>query len=391
MKIKPKTSIMTSVRRTMVFLSVIALSAGSFGAVHFVGAQSLQDQINDLNRQNSATRAQINTLELEAENYEEMIEALGRQIVEYERQIAERQAESEKIQDEIDLQQKELDKQKDLLGQNIRAMYLEGDITTIEMLATSKSLSEFFDKQQYQESVKNKIKKSLDTITTLKAELSAKRAEVEKIIKQQEELKLQADAQRVEQDRLLTYNRAQQTAYNTQIKENQKRINELKVEQAVENARLFGGNGGTIGGGGYPWGYAACFYTGQVDGPCDNYDWRVDNSTWNWSTGGYAFRNCTDWASWRVRAAGGYVPAGLGNAKTWDDRGPSYGFTVSSTPRAGSVAVSNNGYYGHVMYVESVNSNGSIVISDYNRAGTGKYEVNTLSASVAANLRYVYF
>lgn len=378
-------------RRSMMFLSVLILSAGSFGAVRLVGAQSLQDQINDLNRQNSETRKQINSLRLEATNYQELIESLAAQIAEYERQIVERQAESDKLQEQIDIQQKELDTQKNLLGQNIRAMYLQGDITTIEMLATSKTLSEFFDKQHYQETVKNKIKSSLDKITTLKAELSAKQSEVKKIIQQQEELKLQADAQRAEQDRLLTYNRTQQTEFNNQIRENQQRINELKVQQAVENARLFGGNGGIIGGGGYPWGSAPCFYTNQIDGPCDNYDWRVNDSTWNWSTGGYAYRNCTDWASWRVRAAGGYVPAGLGNAKTWDDRAPSYGFTVSGTPRVGSVAVSNNGYYGHVMYVEAVNSNGSIVISDYNRAGTGKYEVNTLSASIAGSLRYVYF
>lgn len=93
----------------------------------------------------------------------------------------------------------------------------------------------------------------------------------------------------------------------------------------------------------------------------------------------------------RVKVAGGHVPSGLGHAKLWDDRAPSYGYAVSSAPRVGSAAVSNNGYYGHVMYVEAVNADGSIVVSDYNRAGTGKYDMNTLSASTASNLRYVYF
>jgi surface antigen len=66
----------------------------------------------------------------------------------------------------------------------------------------------------------------------------------------------------------------------------------------------------------------------------------------------------------------------LGNANTWDDRYPS-----DNSPSAGDAAVSNVGEYGHVMYVESVNGNGTINISDYNRAGTGKYNTSTISAA----------
>jgi peptidoglycan hydrolase CwlO-like protein len=380
-----------TVNRTTLIALAVLLSLGLFTSIKLVGAQSLQQQINDLTNENNTNKSQLNALKIEARSYQDTINALQAQINEYQRQINERQAESEELQRQIVLQQEELEKQKLLLGQNIKAMYLEGDITTIEMLATSKDLSDFLDKQQYREVVKDKIKSTLDKVTALKAELQAKKEEVEKILKQQEALRAATAVQKAEQDRLLSFNKTQQADFNKDIKQTQEKINELKRQQAIENARLFGGTGGQLGGGGYPWGYAPCVHTGQVEGWCYNYDWGIGGSPWNWSTGGYGYRNCTDWVAYRVRIAGGYVPAGLGNAKTWDDRAPSYGYTVSSTPREGAAAVSNNGFYGHVMYVEAVNSDGTIVVSDYNRAGTGKYDMNELSAATASNLRYVYF
>src|SRR5690606_30465490 len=133
------------------------------------------------------------------------------------------------------------------------------------------------------------------------------------------------------------------------------------------------GGSSQVGGGGYPWGYAPCLTGGHVQGYCNGYMWGYNGNFYNWANGGYAYRNCTDYVAWRVGA-----PGGLGNAKYWNDRAPAYGYTVSSTPRVGAAAISEVGYYGHVMYVEAVNGDGSIVISDYNRQYTGEYMVTTL-------------
>ena len=230
------------------------------------------------------------------------------------------------------------------------------------------------------------IQATLDKITALKMELQSKKEEIETIIKQQEELRAASAIQKAEQDRLLNMNKSEQADFNKQIKETQNQINELKRQQAIENARLFGGGGGQVGGGGYPWGNAPCLHGGHVQGYCYDYEWGYGGNYFNWSNGGYAFRNCTDYVAWRTGA-----PGGLGNAKTWDDRAPAYNLTVSSTPRVGAAAVSNSGYYGHVMLVEAVNGDGSIIISDYNRAGPGEYGISTLSAATARSLSYVYF
>lgn len=372
----------------LVGLVIICLSLLT---IPLVRADRFQEQINDLSAENAIKQQQVRALQVEAGSLQATIAALQTQINGLQAEINANEARKADLERQIVAAEEELARQRKLLGENIKAMYLEGQISTIEMLASSKDLHEFVDKQQYRNAVKDKIKSTLDKITALKLQLKTQKEEVERLLKEKQILQSQIAEQQAEQNRLLGLNRSQQAAVNEEIKQNFAQIAELKRQQAIENARLFGGTGGVLGGGGYPWGRAVCIHTGQVEGACPNYDWSVNGSIWNWATGGYGYRNCTDWVSWRVRSTGRHVPSGLGNAKMWDDRAPAYGYAVGSTPREGAAAVSNGGFYGHVMYVEVVNGDGSIVVSDYNRAGTGKYDMTLLSAATAANLRYVYF
>lgn len=344
---------------------------------------SLQDRINKLQNENANKEAESAVLEEEATSLESKIDRLQGRINALQTEINTNEQKIKKLEVEIKKAEAELEKQRDLLGQNIRTMYVEGDISTLEMLASSKDLSEFVDKQQYRTSVQNKIKETLDRVNELKHQLNGQRETLQKRVDDRKRIQDDLNEDKAEQDQLLGLNAEERSDLDAQIRGNSKKIEELKRQQALENIRLFGGGGGTIGGGGYPWGYAKCLHTGQVDGWCPNYDWAVNGSIWNYSTGGYGYRNCTDYVAWRIRSQGRYLPSGLGNAKQWDDNQPS-----SSTPHVGDAAVSNSGFYGHVMYVEAVHGNGTITVSDYNRAGTGKYAVSTISA---AGLSFVSF
>ena len=60
-----------------------------------------------------------------------------------------------------------------------------------------------------------------------------------------------------------------------------------------------------------------------------------------------------------------------GNAENWDSNAASLGFVVDSVPEVGAIAQWNpneNGASsgGHVAYVEQVNGNGSVNVSEYN-------------------------
>jgi surface antigen len=46
------------------------------------------------------------------------------------------------------------------------------------------------------------------------------------------------------------------------------------------------------------------------------------------------------------------------------------GYTIDGKPTVGSIAQSDSGYYGHVAFVERVNSDGSILVSEMNWAAS---------------------
>ena len=92
---------------------------------------------------------------------------------------------------------------------------------------------------------------------------------------------------------------------------------------------------------------------------------------------GYVPGNCT----WYVKTRRADLPNDLGNANTWYARAQAYGIATGTQPRAGAVGTTTAGYYGHVVYVERVNGDGSILISEMNYAGEFSQRTRTASAS----------
>ena len=87
----------------------------------------------------------------------------------------------------------------------------------------------------------------------------------------------------------------------------------------------------------------------------------------------------------------------MGNAAEWPSYARSYGYSVSNSPSAGSAIVFQQGLagadptYGHVAFVEAVNADGSLYISEMNVRGLNVISYRTISASVAARATYIRF
>lgn len=88
---------------------------------------------------------------------------------------------------------------------------------------------------------------------------------------------------------------------------------------------------------------------------------------------GYAYGYCTWHAAGRRAQIGKPLPRNLGNAITWASLAGRAGFAVDRNPQAGDVLYHVNdpwsGGYGHVAFVEAVNPDGSLLVSDMNYAG----------------------
>ena len=88
---------------------------------------------------------------------------------------------------------------------------------------------------------------------------------------------------------------------------------------------------------------------------------------------------------------GGTIGSTWGNANNWATSAQSAGYTVNHTPEKGSILQSSAGAYGHVAYVESVGSDGSVTVSEMNYNG-GPYVVDTrtISSSEASSYNYIH-
>lgn len=110
-----------------------------------------------------------------------------------------------------------------------------------------------------------------------------------------------------------------------------------------------------------------------------------------YGSNGYDYGYCTWWAATRRSQTGRPIPSNLGNASTWKILAQRAGLSVGNAPQTGAVIwTPPRDYYGHVGYVEKVNDDGSVEISEMNTAGWGRVSRKTLSAADAARYGYIY-
>lgn len=374
-------------RRKIVTVSTLAvisvLVAGNSFITNKAQADSYDEQIKSLQSENAGNSNAVADLASQASSYQDAISRLQSEIAATQSIIDSNVAKQADLQNQIDTNQKELDQQKIILGEDIKMSYVDGQPSTIEMLASSKNLSDFVDKEEYRNAVQSKIQTTLVKIAQLQNQLREQKTQVESLIASQQDQRNKLASAQAEQNRLLAYNESQQNAYNQKTKANQAKISSLRAAQAAENAKLLSGGGsylvaGDSGHGGYP---------SRWDAPV-----AQDSLLDNW---GMYNRECVSYTAWRVYSSGRNMPywGGYGNANQWDDNARAAGIPVDSNPRAGDVAIKNAGTYGHAMYVEHVYDDGSIYISQYNQDYTGHYSEAYISASsVKANgLVFIHF
>lgn len=80
-----------------------------------------------------------------------------------------------------------------------------------------------------------------------------------------------------------------------------------------------------------------------------------------------------------------------GNANQWPKNARAAGYRTGQTPVVGAIAVTNeHRVYGHVGYVEKVNSDGSFTFSEMNYAGLGVVTRRTMKTSDRRFITFVY-
>lgn len=341
--------------------------------------------------------AEIQAKQNELNKYKTQAESAAHQAATLQEAVDQIVAQKNQIQTQIDLNnikmaqlkqqikdaEEKLVKLKSILARAIINNYLNEQVTPIEILASSTTISEFTTRQAQQDTIKRQSKSIADDVKRTKEDLEKQKKELEHILSDQEAKRADLAGKEAEQTSLLTFTKGQEAEYQRLITQRQSEIDSLREQQAILNGRY--GNVSIVDtiAGDYPWNNSNCpmwgmLSTGGADG--------------NGGDGhGYGCRQCASYAAWRAaKETGIYVS--WGNANMFDDRAKSAGFEVKKTPRAKSIGVMDFEPYGHVVWIEAVNGDGSVRAAQYNYnygAGWGMFSRMDMPASTYD--WYIYF
>lgn len=113
-----------------------------------------------------------------------------------------------------------------------------------------------------------------------------------------------------------------------------------------------------------------------------------------WGGNGYIRGYCTWHVANRRAAVGNPIPTNLGNASSWYRNAIANGMAAGYEPRQYAVLwhvdTSIAGGLGHVGFVEQVNGDGSIVVSDMNYPWYGRITTRTISPTEFGSYRFIY-
>jgi surface antigen/peptidoglycan hydrolase CwlO-like protein len=381
-------------RFSVLAVTVSALAIGSIphivNAVTCSSASSCEQQINSLSSQSSADKLAEGSLQSQAQSYQGTIDSLDSQISSIESSISSNEAHRTSLEQQITTEQAQVAAEKSTLSDDITTMYVNGQMSTIEELATSKNLSDYADRQEYQTVVQNQLSGIVTQINTLEASLQTQKVQVDGLLSTEQTQNSQLSSAEAQQQDLLGYNQSQQSAYNGQIAANSSSISKLDVALTALNDAGSSSiiTGGTCGGG-YPTSTPSSTAHGSYWG-CDQ---PQDNTTDNWNM---LNRECVSYTAFMVSSKYGISASGWGNAYQWITAAEAHGFTVDSTPSPGAIAIRDRDYnepgdVGHAMYVVSVNGSDSITVDEYNEHYNGTFDERTFSPSSYASRGGIYY
>lgn len=367
--------------------------------VHADTSQDLENQINSLSQQNNSDQSAISGLEATASTYQQTVDNLQEQINVVQAAITANEAQQASLQAQIATDETQIAQQKQVLASAIQAIYVNGQMTTLEQLASSNNISDFVNAETYRTAVQDKIQSTLDQINTLEAQQKQQENQIALLLSSQQAQQSQLSTSEQQQANLLSYNQAQQAQYNQQIAVSNSNIAQLKAQLIALNS-----SGSMLisssGCGGYPASTPSTTASGKWG--CNE---PQDNTTDNW---GMLNRECVSYTAFMVHEE--YLEGevahdmpnwgGKGNAYQWITDAEAAGIPVDFTPQPGDIAIRNidpsvPGDVGHAMYVLSVQSPTSITVEEYNENYTGTWDERIVNpedyGSQGAQLYFIHF
>lgn len=380
-----------------------AIVAGLILAMSFVSFNKVDDVANaspycvtEKCKEAQAAAAEASRLQNEAATergtYQAEVDRYAANIASIQAAINQAKEEIAELSIRIENTEKKIATLKESIRQTLTKLYLNGEVTELELLASSSSLSDYHAASTKNSIINNKLKQLTLDAKTAKEDLEQQKADQEAKKAENEEQHAILSSQQNEMQQFVNAWAGREAQYSAEATRQQGIVN---TEVAIAQCQAAGGT----------WNGSSCAYPSSSSGLPSGALWYrksdryYGNTYGNYSFGnawgnGYA-RQCTSYAGHKAYEYAGYGLSSYhqpwGNAKYWAGSAAARGLFVTSEPRANSIGVSGYGYYGHVFWVEDV-IGGMVYITDYNRAAIESFgnAMFPIVDSYNANVQYIY-
>ena len=294
--------------------------------------------------------AKANEASKAATTLEGEVERLQQEISMYEARIKTNEAEAEDLKLKIEESTKKLKLQQQALANLLINMHFEEKGDAIMILAGSKSISDFAERQTRVDTAKSQVTISAQTVKSIKQDLEKQKVEVERVIADQQIQRKAIEDKKIEQQTLIIKYRDNAAAFALEAATSREEKIKL-INQEYQNHLLSLRNRGGFGtvADGYN-SYEAFIGNYGFACPRDNIRGILDT---------YYTCQCTSYAAYKAIEYWGprVRVTGWGNAYSWASAARALGYRVDRIPSANSIGQTASGAWGHVFWVESVNAN----------------------------------
>lgn len=378
----------TLTRLGLASLAFIFAVSAPMSTVQRVLADQWDSQIASLRAQADQYQAQANQLRAQADTLQNKLDQINAQVNALQAQIQANQAQHDKLQADIEANTKKLASAQEVLGEILASLYVDDSISAVELLASSKNIGDFVDKQEYRSTVRDQLNSTIANVKKLKAQLESDKKAVEKVLAELDVQNKQLTATQADQQKLVDETRGEEAAYQSLVNNARNQMADVAAQQRAYYASLGGGgNAGVVGSFQY-WGWSGNQGCAGGYPYCGPQDTSID--PWNLYN-----RECVSYVAWAIserfhRNVGAWH--GDGNAYQWPYSAPQWSgaYRVYSPQPGDAVILPASGGFapiGHAMLVESVGGD-NVFVSQYNFYGTGQYSTMWIKTSGVVFLRF---
>ena len=184
-------------------LIVASAVAMTFSTVTPAYADRFDDQIQSIERQINGYQSEAAKLSQQADSLQNTVNELQAQVNTIQAQVDLSQAKYDQLVQQIKDTEDKIVRNKEVLQETISDLYVNGETSPIEMLASSQNIGDYLDQQEYRSTIRDRLESSIKEIKKLKADLETKRDDAKKVLDDQQAQKTALAAKQAEQANLL--------------------------------------------------------------------------------------------------------------------------------------------------------------------------------------------